>query len=345
MKILYGIQGTGNGHIIRSREIISRLKGLGAEVEVLLSDSHSEIDAGSPVKFRPRGLGFVFGKKGGIDLMASIKSARPHVFFSTVRKLPVEEYDIVVSDFEPVTSWACLLKGLKCVSLSHQTAFVSEKCPRPAKVDRMSEALMKWYAPVSIPLGLHFEKYDSFIETPLIRSEVRQRDGKNLGHYTVYLPSFAPEEITPYLKNVDVEWHLFSKHTDSGERRDKNVLILPVDREKFADSICSGEGVFCNSGFETPSEALFLGKKLFAIPMAGQYEQKCNAAALKRMGAKVEKKVTFKLPEQLESFVNMPKPGRVEFDDNSLKIAEKIIGIAEGSEEPETVPSVLRNVL
>jgi hypothetical protein len=32
--------------------------------------------------------------------------------------------------------------------------------------------------------------------------------------------------------------------------------------------------------FETPAEALFLGKKLLVIPMTGQYEQECNAAAL-----------------------------------------------------------------
>ena len=37
-------------------------------------------------------------------------------------------------------------------------------------------------------------------------------------------------------------------------------------------------------GFETPAEALYLCKKLLTIPIDGQYEQQCNAAALKNSG-------------------------------------------------------------
>lgn len=323
MKILYGIQGTGNGHIIRSREILSLLKLRGAEVDIFLSESHSEIDIGMETKFRSRGLGFIFGKEGGIDLFSSIKKARPHEFFSKVAKLPVEKYDAVVSDFEPVTSWACLLKGRKYVSLSHQASFASEKTPRPKKIDRLSEAILSWYAPVSIPVGLHFEKYDSFIETPVIRKQIRERDCLNKGHYTAYLPSFAPEKIVPYLRDVDVEWHLFSKHGSSKERKG-NVSIFPVDADAFADSVCGCEGVFCNSGFETPAETLFLGKKLLVMPMKGQYEQECNAAALEKIGALVEKPVVSRLPQTLEKFVNSPVPCAMEYRDNLGGIVEKI---------------------
>ncbi len=343
MKILYGIQGTGNGHITRSREIISLLKLQGAEVEILLSDSHSEIDVGAEVKYRPHGVGFVFGKKGGIDFVSSIKKARPHSLFSNIRNLPLEKYDIVVSDFEPVTSWACLIKGKKCVSLSHQTAFMSEKTPRPARIDRMGEAILNWYAPVSIPLGIHFEKYDSFIETPIIRKEIRKRDPSGKGHYTVYLPSFDYEKIVPYLRKVDVEWHLFSKHGTSKPFRKGNVFIFPIENEPFANSICSSEGVFCNSGFETPSEALFLGKKLLVMPMKGQYEQKCNAAALKKMGVNVETKLTPQLVSALENLVNSPGPRRLGYEDNSPHIVEKIFEAAEDGAEP--LAFSIRNIL
>ena len=37
MRILYGVQTTGNGHISRSREVIRELKRLGHDVHVLLS--------------------------------------------------------------------------------------------------------------------------------------------------------------------------------------------------------------------------------------------------------------------------------------------------------------------
>ena len=37
MKILYGVQATGNGHISRSREVIRQLKDMGHDVQVILS--------------------------------------------------------------------------------------------------------------------------------------------------------------------------------------------------------------------------------------------------------------------------------------------------------------------
>lgn len=342
MKILYGIQGTGNGHIARSREIIPLLKKHGAEVEILLSESHSEIDVGTEIKYRPRGLGFVFGKTGGIDMISSIKNARPHALFSNIRSLPVEKYDIVVSDFEPVTSWACLIKEKKCVSLSHQTAFASEKTPRPEKTELMGETILGWYAPVSIPLGLHFEKYDSFIDTPVIRKDIRRRAPENKGHYTVYLPSFEPEKIVPHLRKVDVEWHLFSKHRSHSPGREGNVSVFPVNAGMFAESICGCEGVLCNSGFETPSEALYLRKKLLVIPMKGQYEQKCNTAALKKMGVRVENAVTPQLPHTLEKFVNSEKPREVDYRDNAPEIAEKIFELGTGA---KTRARLFRSVL
>lgn len=331
VKILYGVQGTGNGHITRSREILPLLKERGAQVDVLLSESHSEIDIGTEVKFRPRGLGFVFGKKGGIDLLSSIRRARPHSFFSSVKKLPVEDYDIVVSDFEPVTAWACFVKGKPCVSLSHQTAFASAKSPRPRKVDRLAEAIMSWYAPVSVPLGLHFRKYDSFIETPVIRRDLRERERSNKGHYTVYMPAFAPEKILAHLRKVDVEWHLFSKHDPHLAGRHGNVRVFPVGFESFTESLCSSSGVLCNSGFETPSETLFLGKKLLVVPMKGQYEQKCNAAALKEMGVMMEKKVGDGFEKALERFVNSPVPQRIDYPDNTGLIADKVIESADSA--------------
>jgi uncharacterized protein (TIGR00661 family) len=48
--------------------------------------------------------------------------------------------------------------------------------------------------------------------------------------------------------------------------------------------MASSAGLLCSAGFEGPSEALFLGKKLFAVTIKGQYEQYCNASSLKQLG-------------------------------------------------------------
>ena len=203
MKILYAIQGTGNGHISRSRDVIAELQK-SAEIDILVSERQHEIGLGFEVKYNLRGLGFVFGKNGGIDYYTSLKKARFDKLLGDVNDLPVGDYDMVVSDFEPISSWACRLKKKPCVSLSHQTSFVSPKTPRPEKPNKIMEFIIKWYAPVCIPLGLHFREYDSFIKTPIIRKELRRFDVRQRGHYTVYLPSFDVRHLIGHLKNIDV---------------------------------------------------------------------------------------------------------------------------------------------
>jgi uncharacterized protein (TIGR00661 family) len=63
-----------------------------------------------------------------------------------------------------------------------------------------------------------------------------------------------------------------------------NILFQPVNKTEFLKSMVGCSGIITSAGFETPAEALYLGKRLLAIPIKGQYEQKCNAAALEKMG-------------------------------------------------------------
>lgn len=66
---------------------------------------------------------------------------------------------------------------------------------------------------------------------------------------------------------------------------------MPIQGEKFLKSISSAKGVFCNAGFGTASEALFLKKKLLVVPMKKQLEQFYNAAMLKSMGGSGDQEI------------------------------------------------------
>lgn len=328
MKILYAVQGTGNGHISRSKEVIKEL-GKKSQVDILVSESQHEVDLGFDVKYKLKGLGFTFGKKGGIDYYTSFKNARFDRLIADIYELPIDKYDIVVSDFEPVSSWACRLRKKACVSLSHQTSFMSPKIPRPDKPNNFAEFIIKWYAPVSIPLGLHFKEYDSFIKTPIIRQELRECEVGNDGHYTVYLPSFEQKNLLKHLKKVDVKWEMFSKHYKGEPYVDGNVKVHPISYEWFIKSFSHCEGILCNAGFETPSEALYLGKKLFAIPMKGQYEQECNADALKKMGVHVLERIGDDFSVKLEEWVNSKVTYHEDFENIIPEVSELILEYAD----------------
>lgn len=324
MKILYAIQGTGNGHINRSKDILKHLIRK-AEVDILISETQHEVSVGFKIKYKFGGLGFRFGKKGGIDYYNSIKKVKPYRLLTDIYELPVENYDIVISDFEPITSWACKRKRKDYISFSHQTAFMSDKIPRPKRKNHLAELIIKWYAPISIPIGLHYKKYDSFIETPVIREEIRHADVKNKGHYTVYLPSFDEKYLVKRLNNVDVQWEFFSKTYKGAPYVDENVTIFPIDNEEFVKSFSTCEGILCNAGFETPSEAIFLGKKILAIPMKGQYEQECNSEALKQLGIKTLDSINSDFESQLETWLNSDFKYRVEYENNIPHIVDLIL--------------------
>ena len=324
MKILFGIQGTGNGHISRSKEIVKEL-GKSAHVDVLLSGTQHEVDHGLNIKYKCPGLGFTFGKRGGIDYFDSFRTFSPYRLFSDIKDLPVKEYDLVVSDFEPVTAWASRYKRVPCISISHQAALLSPKTPKPDKKNNFQERVLKWYAPGSSLIGLHFEEYDSFIKTPVIRREVRHREVSNNGHYTVYLPSFDDKFLCSVLNQIDVPWDVFSKHHKGDPYREGNVNVYAVDGERFVKSFSSCEGIVTNAGFETPSEALYLGKKLLTIPMKRQYEQECNAQALKQLGVKVVNTIGPEFSKEVSEWIDSPFVYKAEYDDILHELAEMIL--------------------
>jgi len=330
MKILFGIQGTGNGHISRSKEIVKELLKY-ASVDVLLSGTQHEVDMDLEIKYKCPGLGFTFGKRGGIDYMDSFRTFSPYKLISDIRGLPVRDYDLVITDFEPVTAWACKAKEVPCVSISHQAALLSPKTPRPEGKNGFQEWVLKWYAPGTSLIGLHFEEYDTFIRTPVIRREMRHTNVRNNGHYTVYLPSFDDKFLCSVLKNIDVPWEVFSKHYKGESYRDGNVRVFAVDSNKFVESFSSCEGIITNAGFETPSEALYFGKKLLIIPMKRQYEQECNAEALKRLGIKVVYSIGSDFDKIVTRWIDSSFVYHADYGNNLPELAEMILEHASGN--------------
>ena len=92
MKILYAIQGTGNGHVARALEIVPILKNF-AETDVLISGTQSELDLPFQINYQLYGLGFIFGQKGGVDIIQTLKQAKPLQFLREINELPVHKYD------------------------------------------------------------------------------------------------------------------------------------------------------------------------------------------------------------------------------------------------------------
>lgn len=324
MKILYAIQGTGNGHLSRAREIVPILQQKG-DLDLLISGTQADVELPYPVKYRFKGLCFIFGKKGGVDVMATYKKSNLKRLYKEIRSLPVEDYDLVISDFEPVSAWACRRKHKHCVGLSHQAAVINKKAPRPEKKDMLGKSILLHYAPVTKAYGFHFANYSEEIFTPVIRGEIRNPPAEMKAHYTVYLPAYSDKRIIRVLSEIkNIEWKVFSKHS-KGAYRDGNIFIRPIDNDAFIESLISCTGILCGAGFETPAEALYLKKKLLVIPMKGQYEQQCNAAALATMGVPVLKSLKDKHIDKIKAWTKNPQSIPVLYPDITEKIIDMVI--------------------
>jgi uncharacterized protein (TIGR00661 family) len=323
MKILYAIQGTGNGHISRAREIIPLLQKYG-ELDILVSGTQADVKLSQPVKYQLHGFSFIFGKKGGVDHFKTWLSMNLFRFRKDIKQLKLSDYNLIVNDFEPVSAWACKLQGVESVSLSHQAAFKSKKVPRPKTID-WGKLILSHYAPTTYHIGFHFERYDEFIHTPVIRSEIRALKSTDLGHYTVYLPAIDDKRLVILLSQIpEVKWQVFSKHSKQSYQ-EGNVFVEPINNEKFNKSLASCTGLFTGGGFEGPSEALYLGKKLLVAPMRFQFEQQCNAYALKHLGLPVIWGSNKNWLPIIKDWVSKPQPHQFNFPDETAKIIDDMV--------------------
>lgn len=327
MKILYAIQGTGNGHIARAEEIIPALQKYG-ELDLFVSGAQADIQLPYEIKYQSKGLSFYFGKSGGIDLVKTVRKNNARKVYREIQEFPVQDYDIVLNDFEPISAWSCRNKGIKCISLSHQSALLSPETPKPKHYDPVGLWILKNYAPTANHVGFHFGAFDDNIFTPVIRKRVRESRVEDKGHYTVYLPAYDDKKLAALLLRFPkIRWHVFSKHTKKSFHVGR-VSVYPINNEEFTASMASSSGVICGAGFETPAEALYLGKKLLVVPMKNQYEQFYNAAALKAMGVKTIRKVSKKRLNRIQDWIESDKVIHVTYPEVAATAVERALQIA-----------------
>ncbi|MFZ1679302.1 MAG: glycosyltransferase family protein [Saprospiraceae bacterium] len=306
MKIFYAVQATGNGHISRAHELYPYLSDLGT-VDILLSGSNATLHPDFPVKYRSNGLSLFYSNCGGLNYKRTIRNAKFLSVVKYAKSLPLEKYDLIINDFDFVTSFACRKRNLRSVQFGHQASFQSSNTPRPANKSVLGEMILKHYGKASDYVGLHFRPYDDYIFPPVIKESIRNAQPADHGHITVYLPAHRQHCIEGILKEISpVQVHWFLPGVTNVYSED-NITFFPISQDHFNESLIHCHGIMTAGGFETPSEALYLNKKLLSIPIMDQYEQQCNAAALELLGIRVMKDLNEETKTDFFNWVTAPK--------------------------------------
>ena len=282
MRVLYGVQATGNGHITRARVMAPALRAAGIEVDFLFSgrapDKLFNMEPFGEYQCR-RGMSFVF-KQGRVCKWGTLRSNSLVELMADIRALDLCEYDLVISDFEPITAWAAKRQRKVCVGLSHQYAL---RYPLPGpRIRTVMGLLTRLFAPASHAVGLHWHHFNAPILPPLIEPPMFT-GSDDATHYLVYLPFESRQQVQQWLQPLsDCRFYVYSDVHEL--RAEGNIVWCPFSRSAFLRDLARCSGVIANCGFGLGSEVLQMGKRLLVKPLAGQPEQRSNAAVLQALG-------------------------------------------------------------
>ena len=282
MKIFYGVQGTGNGHITRARVMAKELYAAGIDVTFQFTgrpaDKYFDMDIFNDYQLR---TGLTFNtNKGQVNYFKTALEAKPVTFIKDIKSLNLSGYDLVISDFEPVTAWAAKNQKIPVLGIGHQYAF-NHNIPR-AGSDPIAEQVMKYFAPADKGVGLHWHHFGQAILPPIIDTP---ETPKNIitNKIIVYLPFEDQQEVIKLLSPFKhFDFHIYSPEV--AHSAFDHIKCNPLSHAEFKKDLYDSAGIISNAGFELASEALQLGKKILAKPLHAQMEQISNAAALKQLG-------------------------------------------------------------
>ena len=327
MRILYGVQATGNGHITRARAMAHALKQTDVEVDFLFTgrspDQLFNMEPFGDYQVRT-GLSFAT-RKGRVCIHTTLKQAKPRKLFQDIKELDLSSYDLVLNDFEPVSAWAAKKQKVRSIGLSHQAAFGFD-IPKTGQ-DIGSKLVMRYYAPTLEQIGVHWHNFGFQILPPIIDVDMARKEAIP-GKILVYLP-FEELSIIQELLKPFTAYEFFIYHPDAQDFDEDHLHLRALSRVTFEEHLKEAEGVIANGGFELPSEALYLGKKVLAKPLYRQFEQESNVLTLSQLNlAHTMQKLS---REKIEAFLTAPAAEPVEYPDVAACISQ---WLAEGATRP-----------
>lgn len=304
MRILYGVCGEGMGHASRSDVVARHLASRGHRIHFACSAGRA-LDYlrsrwGHDAVTEVPGFKLVVEHNRVMLTQTLLENAFNHLMSSAshvASALSVVEPDVVIDDFDAWTArYAKLLrKPLIAIDNIH---FLT-RCHHPpewvdAHKDDAAAAMLVtqitvpdalYYfvlaftrqAPVSQPLtGLHL---------PVVRDSIAAEPVTDQGHLFCYFNDRAEwSSILAVLQRASRPVRAYGCPGVQERQRAGNVTLCPFSEAELAADLASSSAAVSGAGFSLISEALALGKPLYAIPFKASFEQILNGRYLDREG-------------------------------------------------------------
>lgn len=313
MRILYGIQLNGNGHLTRSIEVIESLKERGHKVDIITSGNNSNLKP--KLKHTHfKGLDLFLSGLGSVLWFKTLKKANIWRLFKDT-KIDVAKYDLIISDFEPITAWAAKRSGKRSIGISNQS-FALHNDTNGTK-DFIYKEFVKRFAPCSEYLSINFQKNEQDLIHPIISKKLLNQKVSDKDFILVYLSNYNLEYLISVFSKSEQNFVIY---TSEVLECPKNIKLKKHNRDKFIDDLLNCSSVITAGGFSTTSECLVLGKKLWSIPFSDHYEQKSNQTQLSELGVFTDELNSQNLEKWLLEYTNI----QYNWEDPIEKIIKKI---------------------
>jgi uncharacterized protein (TIGR00661 family) len=292
--ILYGVNGEGAGHSTRAREVISHLQSHGHTVHIVSFDRGlANLRKDFPVTeiFGWR-IAYVNNQVRYRRTLAKNLLAAPKAAASIAQlKTLIDEHsiDLVITDFEPLTSHAARRKRLPVISIDNQHTLINTDVTYPrqyrndASAAKMVTRLMVPHANAYLTTSFftaRVTKPNTFLFPPILRDSILKAKPREGDHILVYVTSPAPA-LEKLLASVRAS---FIAYGFGREGQQANVTYRKPSLDGFFADLISAKGIVANAGFSLVTEALHLGKPYLAVPVEHQFEQIFNAYWLDKSG-------------------------------------------------------------
>ncbi len=299
VRIVYGVQSTGKGHLSRLLGLLPFFRRDGHELLILITgrwDPPSyflEAIAGTPHRRFP-GLPMVDDGVGGISKRGTVKAFATqwprlfHSFGKAHRLISSFAPDLIVSDFDPVTGSPFVAPGVLKVGIGNYItpARVDVNHPPNLRRERFNVQVVDKIVTsgVDVRLGCHFYPLDDQCLPPILRPETLSTAPENHGHLLVYhaFPGLL-DPVAAYARhhaNVPVIIYGYRSRV----RGLPNNMRFEFDSQRFLGDLAHCDTFVGTAGFQSIAEGFYFGKKLVVQPIEGHYEQKWNAAQLESYG-------------------------------------------------------------
>lgn len=330
MNILYGVQGTGHGHLVRSAAMVAGLRSRGHEVHCLLTGRSSAAFADPEIRTSHTLLeGFTGQAAGGrVRMLRTLGQLRVARFLRDVRSFDASRFDLVLTDYEPVSAWIARRCRRPSIGVGHLYAFHGRlRLPgRTGPARWMLRLFGPVYTPVRTAVGLHWHRFGGASLPPTISPDLvaaaRAEPPPGAGErFLVYLPAESEQSITALFGRMPQ--HRFVAYRPAPEPVERgNVSIRPYNRAAFVADLVACSGVITNAGFSLVSEALHLGRRLLVQPIGGHPEQFLNGRALTVLGlGTVVERLTV---DAVEAWIGTPEPVPMNYPDVTGRLIDWI---------------------